>query len=222
MENINQLNELIIKNKTNELIRITEKLHEKKITQITDHIAQASNRLKLMLITDPSASDKTTFSKQLNLQLQMNDIQPITLSMNNFYVNRKNTPQNNQNNYDFECIDTINLQLFNEVLTELLRKNQILNPHFDFTNKRQQPHNVWIPIHLEPDQMLIIKNIHDLNDRLTQTIPTKHKFKMYVSTLTQLYIDNHNHIFTSDSHFLHHIVRDHHYRDYSTTQTITN
>jgi uridine kinase len=222
VENVGQLNELIVKGEAGELIRIAEGLHEKKIAAVADRIAQAADRVKLVLIAGPSASGKTTFSKRLSLQLRVNGIRPVALSMDNFYVNREDTPKDDQGNYDFESIDAIDLALFNDVLAGLLRGEKVLSPRFDFTTGLRRPRDLWIPMQLEAGQVLVVEGIHGLNDRLTQSVAKAHKFKIYVSALTQLCIDDHNRIFTSDSRFLRRIVRDRRYRGYSAAQTIEN
>jgi uridine kinase len=221
LENVGQLNELAIKGESGELIRIAEGLHEKKIAQIADSICEkASEEIKLVLIAGPSASGKTTFSKRLSLQLLVNGVRPVSLSMDNFYVNRESTPRDDEGNYDFEAIEAIDLALFNEVLVALLRGEQALSPRFNFNTGQRRPKDQWIPMRLERGQVLVVEGIHGLNDRLTQAVPNAQKFKVYVSALTQLCIDDHNRIFTSDSRFLRRIVRDRMFRGYSAAATI--
>jgi uridine kinase len=173
-----------------------------------------------VLIAGPSASGKTTFSKRLSLQLLVNGIRPVALSTDNFYVNRKDTPRDDQGNLDFEAIEAIDLALFNEVLAALLRGDEVLSPRFDFQTGQRRPREQWSPMKLLPGQVLMVEGIHGLNDRLTAAVPNEHKFKVYVSALTQLSIDDHNRIFTSDSRFLRRIVRDRRYRGYSAAETI--
>jgi len=220
VENVGQLNALCINGESGELIRVAEGLHEKKVAQIADLISSDSDRVKLVLIAGPSASGKTTFSKRLSLQLLVNGIRPVALSMDNFYVNRTETPRGADGNYDFEAIEAIDLALFNEVLAGLLRGEEVLSPRFDFQTGQRRPRDLWQPIRLGPGQVLVVEGIHGLNDRLTVAVPNAQKFKVYVSALTQLCIDDHNRIFTSDSRFLRRIVRDRRYRGYSAAQTI--
>ncbi len=218
--NVGQLNQIIIHGEANDLIRIAEGLHEKKIAQIADQIQSAQNRIKLVLIAGPSASGKTTFSKRLSLQLMVNGIRPVALSTDNFYVDRACTPLDDDGKYDFECIEAIDLPLFNDVLARLLKGERVLTPRFDFTTGTRRTMDKWVPMQLEPGQVLVVEGIHGLNERLTQAIPNDHKFRVYVSALTQLAIDDHNRIFTSDSRFLRRIVRDRLFRGYSAASTI--
>jgi uridine kinase len=220
VENVGQLNDLAIKGESAEMIRVAEGLHEKKIAQISDRVCQRAEQTRLVLIAGPSASGKTTFSKRLSLQLLVNGVRPVSLSMDNFYVNREVTPKDDEGNYDFEAIEAIDLALFNEVLVALLRGDQVLTPRFNFQNGQRRPKDQWIPMKLEHGQVLMVEGIHGLNDRLTQAVPNAQKFKIYVSALTQLCIDDHNRIFTSDSRFLRRIVRDRLFRGYSAATTI--
>ncbi len=219
-ETVGQLNDHFLAGKSGDLIRVAEGLHEKKIVQIAEQICERKDQCKLVLIAGPSASGKTTFSKRLSLQLTVNGIRPVSLSMDNFYVNREDTPRDKSGNFDFEAIEAIDLELFNRVLADLLVGKEAATPLFDFTTGTRRPQDRWIKMQLKPGQMLVVEGIHGLNDRLTQAVPDDQKFKIYVSALTQLCIDDHNRIFTSDSRFLRRIVRDRLYRGYSTATTI--
>jgi uridine kinase len=220
VETVGQLNDLLIRGETGELIRVAEGLHEKKIAQIADLICQRTEQCKLVLIAGPSASGKTTFSKRLSLQLLVNGVRPVSLSMDNFYVDREDTPKDKNGNYDFEALEAIDLDLFNDVLVHLLRGEKVLTPRFDFTTGKRRSKERWIEMQLQPGQVLVAEGIHGLNDRLTQAVPNAQKFKIYVSALTQLCIDDHNRIFTSDSRFLRRIIRDRLFRGYSAASTI--
>jgi uridine kinase len=222
VETVGQLNDLFIRGEAGEVIRVAEGLHEKKIAQIADMICQSPARPHLVLIAGPSASGKTTFSKRLRLQLLVNGIRPVSLSMDNFYVDREETPRDKNGNFDFEAIEAIDLALFNEVLVAMLHGETILSPRFDFTSGKRRPRDKWIEMKLEPGQVLMVEGIHGLNDRLTAAVPDGEKFKIYVSALTQLCIDDHNRIFTSDTRFLRRIVRDRLFRGYSAAATIEN
>lgn len=222
VESVGQLNEITIRGEANEVIRVSEGLHEKKIAIIADKIAQASNAVRLVLIAGPSASGKTTFAKRLSLQLLVNGIRPIALSMDNFYVNREDTPKDETGAYDFEAIEAIDLALFNEVLAKLLRGEETLTPEFDFVSGTRKPMSKWKPMQLKQGQVLVVEGIHGLNDRLTESVPADHKYRVYVSALTQLCIDDHNRIFTSDGRFLRRIVRDRLFRGYRAATTIEN
>ena len=217
-----QLNEQTVKGTADELIRVAEGLHEKKIANIADRIAADKDNVKLVLIAGPSASGKTTFSKRLSLQLQVNGIHPVALSTDNFYVNREDTPKDKHGKWDFEAIEAIDLTLFNDILAALLQGEEVKTPRFNFVTGLRRPEDDWVPMQLQPGQILVVEGIHGLNNKLTRAVPNKQKFKIYVSALTQLCIDDHNRIFTSDARFLRRIVRDRLFRGYSAATTIEN
>jgi uridine kinase len=220
VETVGRLNELTIRGDAGDLIRIAEGLHEKKITEIADQIQRAKDRIRLVLVAGPSASGKTTFSKRLSLQLVVNGLRPVALSTDNFYVDRPDTPKDADGKYDFEAIEAIDLALFNEVLSGLLKGERVQTPRFDFTTGLRRPRDKWPEMQLEPGQVLVVEGIHGLNDRLTQAVADEHKFRVYVSALTQLCVDDHNRIFTSDTRFLRRIVRDRRFRGYTAASTI--
>ncbi|MFH1131648.1 MAG: nucleoside kinase [Pseudomonadota bacterium] len=218
--NVGQLNELTLAGEGSELIRIAEGLHEKKIVEIADRISHPDKEIRLVLIAGPSSSGKTTFSKRLSLQLRVNGIRPIAVSTDNFYVNRENTPLDESGEYDFESIEAIDLELFNKVLAALLRGETVCPPRFNFTTGKRKPDDKCPPMQLEKGQVILIEGIHALNPRLTAAITEHQKFKVYVSALTQLCLDDHNRIFTSDTRLIRRIVRDRMFRGYSALQTI--
>jgi uridine kinase len=222
VETTGHLNELTVRGMASDVIRVAEGLHEKKVARVADQICQERDNIKLVMIAGPSASGKTTFAKRLSLQLMVNGIRPVALSTDNFYVDRENTPRDRDGRYDFEAIEAIDLDLFNETLAAVLRGERVLSPRFDFTTGQRKPTEKWIPLQLAPGQVLMVEGIHGLNPRLTAAVPDEQKFKIYVSALTQLAIDDHNRIFTSDSRFLRRIVRDRLYRGYSAATTIEN
>ena len=217
---VGQLNELTLGGGVGELIHIAEGLHEKKIAQIADHVCRKDNPVRLVLIAGPSASGKTTFSKRLSLQLRVNGVRPVALSTDNFYVNRVDTPKDRRGEYDFEALEAIDLPLFNEVLAGLLAGERVRTPRFDFNSGERRGPERWPELQLADDQVLIVEGIHGLNPRLTESVTDQQKFRVYVSALTQLSIDDHNRIFTSDTRLLRRIVRDRRYRGYSAAQTI--
>ncbi|MBW2732137.1 MAG: nucleoside kinase [Deltaproteobacteria bacterium] len=221
VQTVGELNELTLTGKAGDLIRIAEGLHEKKIAHIADQIAHREQPPRLVLIAGPSASGKTTFSKRLSLQLRVNGIRPVGLSTDNFYVNRTDTPLDEHGKYDFESIEAIDLPLFNEVLSKLLAGEEVSTPRFDFQSGERRPQEKWATMRLAPDQVLLVEGIHGLNPRLTSGVTEDEKFRVYVSALTQLSIDNHNRIFTSDTRLLRRIVRDRMFRGYTAKQTIT-
>lgn len=218
-ENVAQLNEHCVKGSVSRLIKISEALHEKKIASIADRIISRMPDARLILIAGPSSSGKTTFSKRLEVQLQVSGVLPVTLSMDNYYLNRNQTPKHEDGSYDFEHIEALDLKLLNDHVKRIIAGQEVKTPIFSFQTGKRDPHKT-IPIKLDKRGVLIIEGIHSLNDRLTSAVPQKNKFKIFVSALTQLAIDEHNRIFTSDNRLVRRIVRDRLYRSYSAEQTI--
>ncbi len=192
-------------------------MHEKKIAQIADKIA-ANKNVKMVLIAGPSSSGKTTFAQRLGLQLKINGLKPVTISVDNYFVERENTPRDENGEYDFENIEAIDLDLFNKHLTALLNGETIECPEFDFTvgTKRYKGKTM----HLAEDEILVIEGIHCLNDKLTSQISKEHKYKVYISDLTVLNMDRLNRISTTDSRLIRRIVRDYQFRSYSAEHTL--
>lgn len=220
IQNLGELNGTVLSNDIQNLIGISEGLHEKKIASIADTITDRQPDVKLVLIAGPSSSGKTTFSKRLAIQLQVNGIKPMTLEMDNFFVEREQTPRDEHGDFDFESIDAIDLDLFNDVLVRLMDGETVQTPVFDFKKGGKLPMENWIPKKLDKDAVLIVEGIHGLNDRLTASVMGHRKFKIYISALTQLCIDDHNRIFTSDTRLIRRIVRDRNFRGYSAADTI--
>jgi len=213
-----ELNKKIIEEDYNELIRIAEGLHEKKIAQIADEINNNINNKKIILIAGPSSSGKTTFSHRLGTQLKINGLNPITISTDNYFVDRENTPLDENGNYDFEALEAIDLELFNNHLLKLLQGEEVEIPNFNFEKGEREFNGDYIK--LDKRQPILIEGIHGLNDKLTTVIPQNHKYKIYVSALTQLNLDSHNRFPTSDIRLLRRIVRDSLYRGHSASDTI--
>ena len=199
------------------LIMLEEALHEKKIAMIADKIA-ANKKVKMVLIAGPSSSGKTTFAQRLGLQLRINGLKPVTISVDNYFVERKDTPLDENGEYDFENIEAIDLKLFNKDLTSLLNGEVIECPEFDFSvgTKRYKGKTM----HLAEDEILVIEGIHCLNDKLTALIPKEQKYKVYISDLTILNMDRLNRISTTDARLIRRIVRDYQFRSYSAQHTL--
>lgn len=203
---VGALNELITSGKSGEIIRVAEALHEKKIAQIADTIANEKERLRIILIAGPSSSGKTTFAQRLIVQLRVNGLRPISISLDDYFLDRDKTPLGDDGKPDFEALEAIDLRLFNQQLAQLIQGKEVIVPRYNFhTGKREYPD---IPTKIEKDQPIIIEGIHGLNERLTASIPKENKFKIYISALTQLGIDNHNRISTTDTRLLRRLVRD--------------
>ena len=210
------LNRKIEKGDISDLIKIAEALHEKKIAQIADEIKQKVSKLKIVLIAGPSASGKTTFSKRLAIQLRVNCLSPITISIDNYFFERDETPKLPDGSYDFESINAIDVDLLNKHLISLLNEKEVEIPHFEFsTGKRLAGRR----IKMHKNQILIIEGIHGLNEELTYQIPKKNKLKIYISALTQLNIDNDHRISTRDTRILRRMVRDSLFRGHSAHET---
>lgn len=204
-----------------DLINVSEALQEKKIAQIADEITsrnQNGERVKLVLISGPSSSGKTTFSKRLSIQLMTNGIRPYPISLDDYFVNREETPLGIDGKHDFESFYALDLPFFEEQLKELLEGKEVELPRFNFvTGKRE-----WSGKKLRIDEhmVLILEGIHALNPALTPNIPAESKYKIYVSALTTILLDNHNYIPTTDNRLLRRIIRDYKYRNYSAEETI--
>lgn len=212
------LNKAITENKYSEIIRIVEALHEKKISQIADIIKE--NNKRVILIAAPSSSGKTSFAHRLSIQLKVNNLHPVPISLDDYFVNREDTPLDEFGNYDFESIYAIDLDLFNSDLEKLLKGEEIKLPKFNFkTGKREFSGKT---LKIDKDQPIILEGIHALNPMLTKSIDEKDKFKIYISVLTQINLDNHNRIPTTDLRLIRRIVRDYNFRGYSAEKTILN
>ena len=172
----------------------------------------------MVLIAGPSSSGKTTFAKRLGVQLRLNGLKPVTISVDNYFVERSETPRDENGEYNFECLEAIDLNLFNNHIKELLDGGEIDVPTFDFKvgTKRYNGEKM----HLADDEILVIEGIHCLNDKLTSSIPMEQKYKIYISDLTVLNIDYCNRISTTDTRLLRRIVRDNNYRGYTALHTL--
>jgi len=219
VRNVGQLNAAVLRDETVDIIRVAEGFHEKKITNIADQIASRKQTIKLVLIAGPSSSGKTTFIKRLGVQLRVNGLKPVALSMDNYYVDREKTPRNRNGTYDFESRRALDAKLLNEHLARLLAGELVQTPVFSFTHGKRRD-DMTAPLKLEKGQVLIMEGIHCLNETISKAVEKAAKFKIYVSALTQLIIDSHSRIFTSDTRLIRRIVRDRLFRNYSAEETI--
>lgn len=217
METVYRLNKAVKEDNIKDVIMLDEALHEKKIANIADKIAKRT-KVKMILIAGPSSSGKTTFAQRLGLQLRINGIKPVTISVDNYFVERKDTPRNENGEYDFECIEAIDLNLFNDHLTRLLNGEEVEIPQFDFHEGTKRYNGKKLK--LEEDEVLVIEGIHCLNDKLTSSIPKEQKYKIYISALTVLNMDRYNRISTTDTRLVRRIVRDNQFRGYKAKHTI--
>ena len=215
---VGNLNEYILQGKISEFVQISEALHEKKIASIADGIYKKKNDVRLILISGPSSSGKTTFSKRLNVQLRVLGIKTFQVSLDNFFLNRDETPKDENGDYNFETIDAIDINLFNKCLNELMLGKPVYLPRFDFA-KGEKSLSKEVTI-LEENTFIIVEGIHGLNPKLTHCIKDKSKYRIFVSALTQISIDAQNPIPTTDNRLIRRIVRDYQYRGYSALETI--
>ena len=216
-DTVGDLNEQISKKGANELILIAEALQESKISQIADRISNDRNK-KFIMIAGPSSSGKTTFSHRLSIQLSAHGLKPHPIAVDNYFVNREDTPLDEEGNYNFECLEAIDVKKFNEDMTALLRGEEVPMPTFNFkTGQREYRGDSLL---LGGEDVLVIEGIHCLNDKLSFSLPTESKFRIYISALTQLNVDEHNRIPTTDGRLIRRIVRDARTRGASAKSTI--
>ena len=217
LRTIGDLNEAISKGYSSQLIMVSEALQEKKIAKIADEIAQRKG-IKMVLIAGPSSSGKTTTCKRLSVQLAVNGIKPIGISLDDYFLDREKTPRDEKGDYDFENLHALNLPLFNEQLTALFKGDEIELPRYDFptgTSQKSGKH-----LRLGENEILVVEGIHALNPELTAQIPNEQIFRVYASALTTVLLDNHNYIPTTDNRLLRRIIRDHKYRAVTAQETI--
>ena len=217
IENTGALNDAIFDGRIREIILISEALHEKKIAEIANRVIERSGTARVVLIAGPSSSGKTTFSKRLTVQLLAQGISPFPLEMDNYFVDRERTPRDKNGDFDFETMEALDIQQMADDLHRLLQGEQVQLPHFNFKTGLSEPGEV---VQLKPGQLVILEGIHGLNPRLLPGFPQEQTFRIYVSCLTQLNLDRHNRISTTDSRLIRRIVRDDRERGYTAYQTI--
>ena len=217
LRTIGDLNETIMNGHSSELIQISEALQEKKIANIADEIAQRKG-IKLVLIAGPSSSGKTTTCKRLSVQLAVNGIHPVGISLDDYFLDRDKTPKDEKGDYDFEHLHALNLPLLNEQLTALFRGDEVELPRYNF----QKGMSEWSgkKLQLKGNEVLVVEGIHALNPELTSEIPNDQIFRVYASALTTILLDNHNYVPTTDNRLLRRIIRDYKYRGVNAQETI--
>jgi uridine kinase len=217
LRTIGDLNEVIGKGFAPQLIMVSEALQEKKIAQIADEIARKKG-IKLVLIAGPSSSGKTTTCKRLSVQLAVNGIKPVGISLDDYFLDRDKTPLDEKGDYDFENLHALNLPLLNEQLSALFRGEEVELPRYDFPTGTSQKSGKRL--RLKDKEILVVEGIHALNPELTSEIPNEQIFRVYASALTTILLDNHNYVPTTDNRLLRRIIRDHKYRAVSAQETI--
>ena len=213
---VSDLNRKIEEGKEKEIIQLSEALHERRIVEIADMITEQKKRI--ILIAGPSSSGKTTFAQRLCIQLRVNGLEPLYMGTDDYFVEREDTPLDEYGEKDFESLDAVDVHLFNQNMNDLLSGKKVDLPTFDFIKGHKEFGRRITSI--GPDQPIVIEGIHALNENLTLEIPQEEKFKIYISPLTQLNIDSHNRIVTTDHRMLRRMVRDYKYRGHSAQSTI--
>ncbi|MFH1476202.1 MAG: nucleoside kinase [Verrucomicrobiota bacterium] len=216
--NVGRLNELIMDGGVREFIRIAEAFHEKKIIRIAERIGALRRWVRLILIAGPSSAGKTTLAKRLAVQLEVNGLRSVMISLDNYYVDDADTPRDAAGAPDYEHIKAVDVELFNQHLLQLFAGKTVELPRFNFDRKRRESNGE--PLRLKPDQVVIVEGIHGLNPVFTHRIPERQKFKIYISALTQLAVDAGNRISTTDNRLMRRLVRDHAYRGNSPLDTL--
>ena len=217
LRTVGDLNEAISKGHANQLIQLSEALQEKKIAQIADEIASRPG-VKMVLIAGPSSSGKTTTCKRVSVQLAINGLKPIGISLDDYFLDREDTPRDESGDYEFEHLHALNIPLLNEQLNALFRGEEVELPRYNFQTGKSEMSGK--KLQLKGNEVLVVEGIHALNPELTASIPDSQKYRIYASALTTILLDNHNYIPTTDNRLLRRIIRDHKYRGVSAQETI--
>lgn len=215
---ISKLNRIIREGRADKIIRVAEGLQEKKFIAMADYITQHRDKLKFILIAGPSSSGKTSSNQRLCVQLEVNGLHPIPISMDNYYVNREDTPKNPDGTYDFERVDVIDIPLFNEHLKRLLRGETVMLPYYNFMTGHREYRGQTMC--MKENSVFVIEGIHALNRKVTESVPDENKLKIFVSALTPMSLDAFNRIHTTDLRMLRRMVRDSKFRSHDALNTI--
>jgi uridine kinase len=217
IDSVGALNDSILDGRIREIIMVSEALHEQRIAEIAGTIEKRLRDVRVILISGPSSSGKTTFAKRLSIQLLARGISPFPMEMDNYFLDRDLTPLDENGELDFESIRAVNTQRLGEDIQKLITGQQVQLPHFDFKVGKSRPGEI---VQLLPGQIIILEGIHGLNPQLTPNIPSEQTFRIYASALTQLNLDRHNRVSTTDTRLIRRIVRDTRDRGYSALDTI--
>ena len=217
LRTVGDLNRATQKGYSSQLIQVSEALQEKKIAQIADEIA-SRKEVKMVLIAGPSSSGKTTTCKRLSVQLAVNGIKPIGISLDDYFVSREKTPRDEKGDFDYEHLHALNIPLLNEQMNALLRGEEVELPRYNFQTGESEMSGK--KLQLQGNEVLVVEGIHALNPELTAQIPEAQKYRVYASALTTILLDNHNYIPTTDNRLLRRIIRDYKYRGVSAQETI--
>ncbi len=217
VENVSELNDEVDRDHLRRIILVSEALHEQRIADIARQIWTRRDDVRLVLIAGPSSSGKTTFSKRLAVQLLAHGLRPYALELDNYFVDREKTPRDENGEYDFEALGAVDLDLFNHHLQALLKGEEVHLPHYNFTKGIREPGAV---VKLSSKHIILVEGIHGLNPRLVYSIPWEQTYRIFVSALTQLNLDRHNRVPTTDSRLIRRIVRDARTRGYTARETL--
>jgi uridine kinase len=217
ISSVGALDDAIEQERAHEIILVSEALHEQRVTDIAAQIVAQKEQLRVVMISGPSSSGKTTFAKRLSIQLLAQGISPFPMEMDNYFVDREKTPLDAEGNPDFECIEALNLSRLSDDLHRLTNGEKVQMPHYDFVTGKSAPGNL---IHLHTNDLIIIEGIHGLNPKLLPDFQPEQCFRIYVSALTQLNLDRYNRASTTDTRLIRRIARDASQRGYTAQQTI--
>ena len=219
VSNVADLNNTIVQGKFGDLIRINEALHEKRIAEIADQIYHRMDKVRVVLIAGPSSSGKTSFANRLSIQLKALGVKPHKVSLDDYFLNREDTPLDENGKKNFERIEALDLKLLNDDLKKIIAGEKVELPYYNFLTGKREYNGDFVQ--LGEGDVLVMEGIHGLNDRLTAEIPAEYKFKIFISAITQLNIDDHNRISTSDSRLIRRMVRDYQFRGRDARTTIS-
>ena len=214
---VGELNDVIASGRIQDMILVQESYMEQKIGDIAETIA-SDRRKKFVLIAGPSSSGKTTFSHRLSIQMTAHGLKPHPISLDDFYCNREETPLDENGEFDFECLEALDIPLFNQRMTDLLAGKEVTLPVFNFKTGHREYRQK--PLKMGPDDVLVIEGIHGLNEKLSYELPKENKYKIYISALTQLNIDDHNNLSTADGRLIRRMVRDARTRNTTARETL--
>lgn len=217
ISSVGSLNDAIQEKRAREVILVSEALHEQQVAEIAAKIASHSDQVRLIFIAGPSSSGKTIFSKRLSVQLLARGVSPFPLAMDNYFVDREKTPLDEDGNLDFETVEALDRERLSDDVRRLIAGERVQLPHFDFITGQRKPGEV---VKIGPDEIIILEGIHGLNPALLHRVEPQHTFRLYISALTQLNLDSHNRLSTTDTRLIRRIVRDARERGYSALQTI--
>lgn len=222
LDNVGDLNAAIKKNRFSDIIKVAEAMQERTISRIAEDVANRveTDNVRVVLVSGPSSSGKTTFRMRMEVQLMVNFIKPVGLSLDDYFVNREDTPLDENGEYDYESLYSLDLAQFNEDLSRLLAGEKVHLPTYNFTTGMRE-YREGHELQLHKGDVLVVEGIHGLNPELTSSIPDKQKYKVYISALTAISLDNHNWIPASDNRLLRRMIRDYQYRNYSPMDTIS-